>query len=191
MTMDATIETSGRSESSGNSTGNATVSSNQPAKRSFDVAFLTGISDDHHRQQDHISNKLLLAHTQSQSSAQQPGAAGKSAFKKVSKSSTPSPNDSGSSGPVHPMTDAMMAGLTPGAYHHHGNPFFPAIATTLSLQLLQQHQNTAAKGLAMSLFSHPATAAAVMAAHQQSLFQQQTAKSGGITRGTITLKKFK
>lgn len=186
MTMDATVETNGRSESSGNSTGNATVSSNQPAKRSFDVAFLTGISDDHHRQQDHISNKLLLA--QSQTSAQ-PGAAGKSAFKKVSKSSTPSPNDSGSSGgPVHPMTDVMMAGLTPGAYHHHGNPFFPAIATTLSLQLLQQHQNTAAKGLAMSLFSHPATAAAVMAAHQQSLFQQQTAKSGsGITRGKLFL----
>ncbi len=182
---------------------NSSISKNQTTpKRSFDVAFLTGVSETHEDHHDHqistdeeeeedlrsaakksIDEKTTINHKLlHQSAAGSP----KSAFKKVSKVSNNNNNNSstaetsGGSSSNLPVDLSMMTGA-PSYYH----PFsFPAIATTLSLQLLQQ--NTAAKGLAMSLFSHPAAAAAAaaMAAHQQSFFQQQqqqhpSIKSGG------------
>ena len=165
-------------------------SKNQTAtpKHNFDVAFLTGVSktqEDHQISSDEeeeedlqsAAKKYIDGKAINHKLLYQPTAAGypKSAFKKVRKinhnnnSSSSTTESSGSSN--LPVDLSMMTSAPPSSYYH---PFsFPAIATTLSLQLLQQ--NTAAKGLAMSLFSHPAAAAAAaaMAAHQQSFFQQQ------------------
>nr|CAG4647630.1 EOG090X0POW [Megafenestra aurita] len=196
MTMDTTMDSARDSN---------TLPKNQP-KRSFDVAFLTGVSEthDHHQisseEEDEedlrSSAKKLVAddrheHKSVASKLHQSASSGspKSAFKKVSKvnnmncvTETTRESSGGSSSNL-PVDLSLMANGPPSYYH----PFsFPAIATTLSLQLLQQ--NNAAKGLAMSLFSHPAAAAAAaaMAAHQQSFFQQQqhqhqhpSIKSGG------------
>lgn len=187
--MDATVE-SGRHNEPSNTSSTSPVSS-QPAsnKRSFDVAFLTGISESVKREDDGLDpdNKL-----------QQPGSGSRSAFKKVSKSASGSGAETGGNSagqhPLLPLSTDVMGGLLPPAAAAAAayQPFFPAIATTLSLQLLQQQQqqnNAAAKGLAMSLFSHPAAAAAaVMAAHQQSFFQQQQPNKAGINnipRGTF------
>ena len=186
-------------------------------KRSFDVAFLTGVSENHRYhnnnqvssdEDDHEEDLRCAAkkssddktsiHSKLQQQTSVVSGSPKSAFKKVSKinnnnntvvaetsgSSSSSAGGTGSNLPVDlsmMMSAAAAAASAPPYYH----PFsFPAIATTLSLQLLQQ--NNAAKGLAMSLFSHPAAAAAAaaMAAHQQSFFQQQQQqhppmKSGG------------
>ena len=165
-------------------------SKNQTAtpKHNFDVAFLTGVSktqEDHQISSDEeeeedlqsAAKKYIDGKAINHKLLYQPTAAGypKSAFKKVRKinhnnnSSSSTTESSGSSN--LPVDLSMMTSAPPSSYYH---PFsFPAIATTLSLQLLQQ--NTAAKGLAMSLFSHSAAAAAAaaMAAHQQSFFQQQ------------------
>nr|CAG4651555.1 EOG090X0POW [Simocephalus serrulatus] len=142
MTMDTTME-SGR---------DSNMPKNQP-KRSFDVAFLTGVSEAH---QDHqistdeeeeedlrsVDKKSVEEKSvKLQSTAGSP----KSAFKKVSKvSNNMTEETSGSSSSNLPVDLSLMTNVPP--YYH---PFsFPAIATTLSLQLLQQ--NNAAKGLAMS-----------------------------------------
>nr|CAG4642270.1 EOG090X0POW [Eurycercus lamellatus] len=186
MTMDATVE-------SGRDPGGNTGSSNKTPKRSFDVAFLTGVSEtreDVADVKDNVSdsgnNKLL----QQNSSA-------KSAFKKVSKNNGlnfgggagGSGGGVGGGGMVEAGSGPVDLTTLPTYHHGNGNPFasFPAIATTLSLQLLQQ--NTA-KGLAMSLFSHPAAAAAaVMAAHQQSLFTQPGKSSANsLPRGTSSYR---
>ena len=77
---------------------------------------------------------------------------GKSAFKKVAKQSTNNGGAGGGAGGGAVVTSGASGGLTPCTY-----PFsFPAIATTLSLQLLQQNS----KSLAMSLFNPPAMLAA-------------------------------
>ena len=185
------MDTESGRESAANSISS---SKNQTAtpKRSFDVAFLTGVSEtqsedqqissDEEEEEDlrSAAKKSIDEKAINHKLLHQPTAAGspKSAFKKVSKinhnnnnsSSSSTAESSGSSSNL-PVDLSMMTSASPSSYYH---PFsFPAIATTLSLQLLQQ--NTAAKGLAMSLFSHPAAAAAAaaMAAHQQSFFQQQ------------------
>ncbi|XP_046444612.1 homeotic protein spalt-major-like isoform X2 [Daphnia pulex] len=211
MTMDTTME-SGRESNS--------IPKNQTTpKRSFDVAFLTGVSESHRyhnnnqvsSDEDDQEEDLRCAakksiedkptiHSKLQQQQQTSVVSGspKSAFKKVSKinhnnnnntaETSASSSSAGGMGNNLPVDLSMMMSAAAAAassappYYH---PFsFPAIATTLSLQLLQQ--NNAAKGLAMSLFSHPAAAAAAaaMAAHQQSFFQQQQQqhppmKSGG------------
>ncbi|XP_046631543.1 probable myosin light chain kinase DDB_G0279831 [Daphnia pulicaria] len=200
MTMDTTME-SGRESNS--------IPKNQTTpKRSFDVAFLTGVSESHRyhnnnqvsSDEDDQEEDLRCAakksiedkptiHSKLQQQQQTSVVSGspKSAFKKVSKinhnnnnntaETSASSSSAGGTGNNLPVDLSMMMSAAAAAassappYYH---PFsFPAIATTLSLQLLQQ--NNAAKGLAMSLFSHPAAAAAAaaMAAHQQSFFQQQ------------------
>ncbi|KAI9551520.1 hypothetical protein GHT06_021853 [Daphnia sinensis] len=190
MTMDTTMD-SGRESNS--------IPKNQATpKRSFDVAFLTGVSENNRYNQtssddDEQEEDLRCAAKKSVDDKSaihqklQPSVVSgsqKSAFKKVSKinnNNNSVAETGGSSGtssttgnhlPVDlsMMMSAAAAVASAPPYYH---PFsFPAIATTLSLQLMQQ--NNAAKGLAMSLFSHPAAAAAAaaMAAHQQSFFQQ-------------------
>jgi uncharacterized C2H2 Zn-finger protein len=198
MTMDTTME-SGRESNS--------IPKNQTTpKRSFDVAFLTGVSENHRYHNNNqassdeddqeedlrcaakksIEDKTMM-HNKLQQQTSVVSGSPKSAFKKVGKinknnnhsvvaETSGGSSNAGGTGNNLPVDLSMMMSAAAAAasappYYH---PFsFPAIATTLSLQLLQQ--NNAAKGLAMSLFSHPAAAAAAaaMAAHQQSFFQQQ------------------
>nr|CAG4635253.1 EOG090X0POW [Alona affinis] len=178
MTMDATVESGRESNGSANSSTSTSQQPVMPAKRSFDVAFLTGVTESSRQQEEPSDNKLI----------QQGGSSAKSAFKKVSK--TASNNESSGllgNGQHHLLAGSAEAvnSFFPPAYQQH--PFFPAIATTLSLQLLQ-HQNTAAKGLAMSLFSHPA-AAAVMAAHQHDTTASGSAPSQNVcARCSLTFR---
>lgn len=147
-------------------TENGPTAKTQP-KRSFDVAFLTGANEtqeDQHQtsvdeDDDDEDDELRGSSAKKSPADAAESGSPRSAFKKVSKSADTPTSSSGLSGPVD------LSVMTPPYYH----PFaFPAIATTLSLQLLQQ--NT--KGLAMSaLFGNPAVAAAAMA-QQQGLFPQ-------------------
>nr|CAG4648463.1 EOG090X0POW [Moina brachiata] len=163
MTMDTTIE-------SGRESGSLTKA--QP-KRSFDVAFLTGANETHEdrhqaspdEDDDDDDDELRASAAKKSPEHKADGGSPKSAFKKVAKAS----DGAGSGGPSaanHPVDLSLIS----SPYYH---PFaFPAIATTLSLQLLQ-HNTT--KGLAMSLLGNPAAAVAAMA--QQSLFQHSAPKS--------------
>nr|CAG4643687.1 EOG090X0POW [Ilyocryptus agilis] len=159
MTMDATVE-------NGRDSSNTVSAKSQTPKRSFDVAFLTGISEapsppESEGRHGHSTLTSISSKDNGGNVETMHGSSGRSAFKKVNKN-----NSSAGSGVtnnhagdtannIHPMDLSLPA---------YQNPLvsFPAIATALSLQLLQQ--NTA-KGLAMSLFSHPATAAVMAAQH--------------------------
>jgi len=142
--MDMTMDTSRDSKSQ------------SAPKRSFDVAFLTGAPDKDKQQP--ATNAAAAASPSSESKV--PATAtpddddddthstNKSAFKKVGKHSSSggsNSSSSGSSGSASGSHNVLSDALGPSCY-----PFsFPAIATTLSLQLLQQNS----KGLAMSLLN--------------------------------------
>ena len=114
-------------------------------KRSFDVAFLTGTVE----KKEAAAKKVDVVDVVDVSLSDGGGGGSKSAFKKVGKTPPAGSTSSGGGGSggggggggsSATLSDVAM-----------GYPMsLPAIATTLSLQLLQQNS---AKGLAMSLFN--------------------------------------
>ena len=156
MTMDMTVE-----------------KSQSAPKRSFDVAFLTGTVEKKASKREETDQCDVIDVTDVTDATDvglPDGGSSKSAFKKVSKtppvgtscSSTPSSSSSSSSISSSSTTTTSSSNNSSSSSSSNNTgatlndavmpyPFsLPAIATTLSLQLLQQNS---AKGLAMSLFN--------------------------------------
>nr|CAG4636741.1 EOG090X0POW [Eubosmina coregoni] len=188
MTMETTTVENGGGDLAANQNNNGSTKSQSTApsagaaaKRSFDVAFLTGVAERRSplNESRQLEDDRKASPSNNNKIQQQSTAIGaKSAFKKVGKNSLHQDHHH-----HHQESDVSGAGMAidlsmPTALAAPYHPFssFPAIATTLSLQLMQQQQHqqqqmNKTSGMS-SLFGHnpaaAAAAAAVAASHPSS-----------------------